>query len=88
MDESHNSSGSSNTGEFLQSVLAKTKGVVFLSATFAKRPDNMPVYAMKTSISDANMSKEELVEAITKGGVALQEVLASQFSRRRTNVKA
>ncbi len=79
MDESHNSSGSSNTGEFLQSVLAKTKGVVFLSATFAKRPDNMPVYAMKTSISDANMSKEELVEAITKGGVALQEVLASQL---------
>ncbi len=79
MDESHNSSGSSNTGEYMQGVLAKTKGVVFLSATFAKRPDNMPVYAMKTSISDANMSKEELVEAITKGGVALQEVLASQL---------
>jgi predicted RNA methylase len=79
MDESHNSSGSSNTGEYMQGVLAQTKGVVFLSATFAKRPDNMPVYAMKTSISDANMSKEELVEAITKGGVALQEVLASQL---------
>lgn len=79
MDESHNSSGSSNTGEFMQGVLARTKGVVFLSATFAKRPDNMPVYAMKTAISDANMSKEELVEAITKGGVALQEVLASQL---------
>lgn len=79
MDEAHNSSGSSNTGEFMQAVLAQTKGVVFLSATFAKRPDNMPVYAMKTAISDANMSKEELVEAITKGGVALQEVLASQL---------
>lgn len=79
MDESHNSSGSSNTGEFMQDVLSGTQGVVFLSATFAKRPDNMPVYAMKTAISDANMSKEELVEAITKGGVALQEVLASQL---------
>lgn len=79
MDESHNASGSSNTGEFLQSVLAVTKGVVFLSATFAKRPDNMPVYAMKTAMSDANMTKDELVEAITKGGVALQEVLASQL---------
>jgi DNA repair protein RadC len=79
MDESHNSSGSSNTGEYLQSVVAKTMGVVFLSATFAKRPDNMPVYAMKTAISDANMTKEELVDAITKGGVALQEVLASQL---------
>jgi hypothetical protein len=79
MDESHNSSGSSNTGVFMQGVLARTKGAIFLSATFAKRPDNMPIYAMKTAISEANMSKEELVDAITKGGVALQEVLASQL---------
>ncbi len=79
LDESHNASGSSNVGEFLQKVLASSKGVVFLSATFAKRPDNMPIYAMKTAISDANMSKESLVEAITKGGVALQEILASQL---------
>lgn len=79
MDEAHNSSGSSNTGEFLQGVVSKTKGVVFLSATFAKRPDNMPIYAMKTSIADCNMSKDDLVEAITRGGVALQEVLSSQL---------
>jgi hypothetical protein len=79
LDEAHNSSGSSNTGEFLQRVVANTKGVVFLSATFAKRPDNMPIYAMKTSIADCNMSKDELVEAITRGGVALQEVLSSQL---------
>jgi hypothetical protein len=79
MDESHNSSGLSNTGEFLQRVVSKTKGVVYLSATFAKRPDNMPIYAMKTAIREANMSKEELVEAIFHGGVALQEVLSSQL---------
>ena len=79
MDESHNSSGSSNTGEFLQSVIAQTAGVTFLSATFAKRPDNMPVYAMKTSINETNMTREELVDAIKKGGVALQEILASQL---------
>ena len=79
MDESHNASGSSNTGEFLQEVLESTKGVMFLSATFAKRPDNMPIYAMKTSISDANMTKEDLVNAIQGGGVALQEILASQL---------
>ncbi len=79
MDEAHNASGSSNTGEFMQGVLRQTKGVCFLSATFAKRPDNMPIYAQKTSMSDANMSKEDLVEAITKGGVALQEVLAAQL---------
>lgn len=79
LDESHNSSGSSNTGEFLQKVVAHTKGIVFLSATFAKRPDNMPIYAMKTSIADCNMTKDDLVEAITRGGVALQEVLSSQL---------
>jgi len=79
MDEAHNSSGSSNTGEFMQSVVADTKGVIFLSATFAKRPDNMPIYAMKTAMSDANLTKDELVEAIVRGGVALQEVLSSQL---------
>lgn len=79
MDEAHNSSGSSNTGSFMQGAISQTKGVVFLSATFAKRPDNMPIYAMKTAISDCNMTKDDLVESITKGGVALQEVLASQL---------
>jgi len=79
LDEAHNSSGSSNTGNFLQGVISRTKGVVFLSATFAKRPDNMPIYAMKTAISDCNMSRDDLVEAITRGGVALQEVLSSQL---------
>jgi DNA repair protein RadC len=79
MDESHNSSGSSNTGEFMQGVVGHTRGVVFLSATFAKRPDNMPIYAMKTAISEANLSKEDLIDAIQKGGVALQEILSSQL---------
>lgn len=79
MDEAHNSSGASNTGEYLQGIVFKAKGVIFLSATFAKRPDNMPIYAMKTAISDCNMSKDELVEAITKGGVALQEILSAQL---------
>jgi tRNA1(Val) A37 N6-methylase TrmN6 len=79
MDESHNASGLSKTGAFMQTVLAKTMGACFLSATFAKRPDNMPIYAMKTAISEANMSKEDLVDAILTGGVALQEVLASQL---------
>ncbi len=79
MDESHNASGTSNTGEFLQNVLRRSKGVVFLSATFAKRPDNMPIYAMKTAISDINMTHEKLIEAVIKGGVALQEIISSQL---------
>lgn len=79
LDEAHNSSGSSNTGNFLRGVVGKTRGVCFLSATFAKRPDNMPIYAEKTCIADCSMSREGLVEAIAAGGVALQEVLSAQL---------
>jgi hypothetical protein len=79
LDESHNASGGSNTGQYMQSVVRDTLGVTFLSATFAKRPDNMPIYALKTSMSDATMSTTSLTEVIEKGGVALQEILASQL---------
>jgi hypothetical protein len=79
IDEAHNASGNSNTGKVLRDIVAKTIGVTFLSATFAKRPDNMPIYALKTAISEANMNSEELIEAIEKGGVALQEILSSQL---------
>lgn len=79
LDEAHNSSGSSNTGTFLKGVVKSTKGVIFLSATFAKRPDNMPIYAMKTCMADCALSDEDLVSAIESGGVALQEVISSQL---------
>lgn len=77
MDESHNASGASNVGTFLRKVLEQTVGVTFLSATFAKRPDNMPIYAGKTAMADANMTSDQLVSAITTGGVALQEIVSS-----------
>lgn len=79
LDESHNSSGDSNTGRFLREVVLLSRGVVFLSATFAKRPDNMPIYAAKTCISEANMTPDEMVAAIKNGGVALQEIISSQL---------
>lgn len=79
MDESHNASGDSNTGKVLRDIVESTAGVIFLSATFAKRPDNMPIYALKTSMSEANMDKETLINAIEKGGTALQEILSAQL---------
>ncbi len=72
----------------MQGVIRDTKGVVFLSATFAKRPDNMPIYAMKTAIADCNMTRDELVEAITKGGgcptrsIIVATVAEGQMMRR------
>ncbi len=82
LDESHNAGGnleSSATARFFYNVVKQAKGVVFLSATFAKRPDNMPLYAAKTCISDASLSNESLVEAIVKGGVALQEIISANL---------
>lgn len=79
MDESHNAGGDGNTGAFLRDVLPTTKGVAFLSGTFAKRPDNMPIYALKTSMNEANMSNDELIEAIAKGGVPLQEIMSKNL---------
>ena len=80
MDESHLASGSSNTGAFLQGLMQGAAGVCFLSATFAKRPDNMPIYAMKTAMQETNMSNEALTTAILEGGVALQEILSSELA--------
>ena len=80
MDESHNAGGAdSKTGLFFQNVLPLAKGVTFLSATFAKRPDNMPIYALKTAMSDANISNEELINAIITGGVPLQEIMSKNL---------
>lgn len=79
LDESHNASGTSNTGKTLSSIIGDANGVTFLSATFAKRPDNMGLYAAKTCMKEANLGPEEFAEAITAGGVALQEVVASQL---------
>lgn len=77
MDESHNASGASNVGAYLRKVLEVALGCTFLSATFAKRPDNMPIYAGKTSLSDANLSNDDLIAAIDAGGVALQEIVSA-----------
>ena len=93
MDESHDASGNSNTGEFFKDFIQRAKGGVYLSATFAKRPDNLPIYAMKTVLREANMSYEDLVEAISNGGPALQEIISSQlaqsiqFTRRQLNME-
>jgi superfamily II DNA or RNA helicase len=97
LDEAHNAGGSvgrvvngrqsggSNTATYFLDIVKRVKGIVFLSATFAKRPDNMPLYCVKTCIGETSLPMDKLVEAITKGGVALQEVLSANvviFSKK------
>lgn len=80
LDESHSSSGATSaTGQFFMRILEQTRGVLYLSATFAKSPKNLPLYALKTSMRDATLSAEELVWAIEKGGVAMQEIISANL---------
>ena len=79
LDESHTVGGQGGGSMFMQYLMPKISGVTFLSATFAKRPDNMPLYAMKTALSESGMKPQEMIEAIAKGGVTLQEIMSKQL---------
>lgn len=78
LDESHNAGGQSNTGEFITSLLEGAKGVTYLSATYAKRPDNMPLY-FKTDIGQAAADNEGLMQAMANGGLPLQTVVSNNL---------
>lgn len=78
LDEAHLASGEeSNTNAAFTEFLQNAKGVVYLSGTYAKRASNIPLYALKTSMSEATMTPDEMVEAIKKGGNPLLEINAS-----------
>lgn len=78
LDESHKAGGQSNTGEFITSLLEGAKGVTYLSATYAKRPDNMPLY-FKTDIGQAAADNEGLMQAMANGGLPLQTVVSNNL---------
>jgi cell division protein FtsB len=80
LDESHTAGGQGNGGMFLQTIIPNVEGCTFMSATFAKRPDNMPIYAIRTDISKADCNAQELIQAIMDGGVTLQEIMSKQLA--------
>lgn len=79
LDESHTVGGQSSSGLYMQDMLKGSEGVTYLSATFAKRPDNMPLYAMKTAMSESDLSQKDMIDAIQNGGVTLQEIMSKQL---------
>ena len=91
MDEAHEASGDSARGRFFygpNGILRQNEvGVIYASATFAKRPDNMALY-FRTNIRKAVDSIDNLQEILVKGGVPLQQLLSSglaqdgQYTRR------
>lgn len=93
LDESHTAAGESNQGFYMQTLVRDSKAVTFASATYAKRPDTMPLYALRTAMSKANIGMQKLIEAIQKGGVTLQEIMsraltnAGQMIRRERDME-
>lgn len=89
LDESHNAGGTEkkdirgkdvnemNRAKFTRGLVSKASGVFYSSATYAKRPSVMDLYS-KTDMRLA-VKAGTLAEAIERGGVPLQQAVASQL---------
>jgi hypothetical protein len=75
LDESHLASGDSNRGEFVSQILGDASNVLYMSATYAKRPETTPLY-FRTALGKAGMAMSDLITAVKNGGTALQQILA------------
>ncbi len=81
LDESHTAGGQSGQGNYFQHIIQKAKNVTFFSATFAKRPDNMPIYALRTAMNQGGLKASELIDAVRRGGATLQEIMSETLTR-------
>lgn len=69
----------SDRSEFARELVGKANGVFYSSATYAKRPEVMSLYS-KTDMRHAVTKESSLAEAINKGGVPLQQVVATMLA--------
>lgn len=81
LDESHTAGGNSGQGNYFQHIIQKAKNVTFFSATFAKRPDNMPIYAFRTAMNEGGMKSSDLIDAVKRGGATLQEIMSQTLTQ-------
>jgi hypothetical protein len=81
LDESHTAGGDSGQGNYFQHIIQKAKNVTFFSATFAKRPDNMPIYALRTAMNQGGMKASDLIDAVKRGGATLQEIMSQTLTQ-------
>lgn len=81
LDESHTAGGNSGQGNYFQHIIQKAKNVTFFSATFAKRPDNMSIYALRTAMNEGGMKSSDLIDAVKRGGATLQEIMSQTLTQ-------
>lgn len=92
LDEVHNAAGDSDVNyRTMQLIMGwgprnertgtrKPRGVYYSSATFAKRADNIPIYAV-TDLGKAVSDPLSLPEIFKNGGVAMQQVASGMLAR-------
>ena len=89
LDESHEAGGSRseratpgaapNRADFVRELIDLAAGAVYSSATYAKRPDVMDLYA-KTDMRLAVSNMASLTGMVEQGGVPLQQALATMLT--------
>jgi len=89
MDESHTAGGEAVGGrgskpkpsraKFFRELVKAAGSVFYSSATYAKRSDIMDLYS-KTDLGQLGTTGNALVELFQRGGVALQQVVASKLA--------
>lgn len=88
-DESHNAGGTSNDtaqsgpqnrADFVRSLVQQAGGVVFSSATYAKNPYTMTLYASRTGMRHAVEDQFSFSDIVQSGGVPLQQMLAAKLA--------
>jgi hypothetical protein len=92
MDEAHEASGNGDTNFRMMQILkgwdinyeegkyTQPSGAYYSSATFAKRPDNMPIYLM-SAIGDAVDDPRRLPDLFTDGGMGLMQATSNMLAR-------
>jgi hypothetical protein len=88
LDEAHQAGGSKggwkeagppNRADFVRELIDLSSGVFYSSATYAKRADVMDLYARRTDLRLGVSSMTALENILTRGGVPLQQIVASKF---------
>jgi hypothetical protein len=88
LDEAHQAGGSkggwkeagpADRADFVRELIDLSSGVFYSSATYAKRADVMDLYARRTDLRLGVSSMTALENILTRGGVPLQQIVASKF---------
>ena len=88
LDESHKAAGESNTGNFFRdTMIPHSSGVVFMSATYAKNPKTMMLYARTGLLEAFDGDVDKMLSAVAMGGEPYQEVIAAALARANAYIR-